>query len=399
MTELQSVMAAARSLRGKNQPLLLATVVAVRGSSYRRPGARLLIAGDRWITGSVSGGCLEGDLVRRGWWRTEATGATVVSYDSTGDEEDAGWGIGLGCNGVVDILLERVEPGSAAVDCLFDVAERIRSCALVTIFESTLPQLPVGSRVVVERNGSFTAASTVAGEDAARVIVSLVRQARNLFEDSTSTCTRHFSGTITVGAGASTVRALVELIAPPPALFVCGGGRDAVPVVTMARLMGWDVSVYEPRRRESLVERFKDAHRIISGDPGKLRQAVDAAACPLTVVMSHDYQIDSQILRALLPSRAAYVGVLGPRRRTDKILEALRADGMALPPELSQRLYSPIGLAIGAETPEEIALAIISEAQAALASERAGFLRDRVGSVHLAKPPAAADQLALEAAE
>ena len=399
MTELQSVMSAARSLGGDSESLLLATVVATRGSSYRRPGARMLIAGDRWITGSVSGGCLEGDLLRRGWWHTGAagaTGATLVSYDSSADEEDSGWGIGFGCNGVVDVLLERVEPGGAPMDCLFDVAERIRPCALVTIFESTLPQLPVGSRVIVERNGSFTSAPTVAGEDAARIIVSLVRQARNLFEDSTATCARHFSSTITVGAGTSTARALVEIIAPPPALFVCGAGRDAVPVVTMARAMGWEVSVYDPRMREALVGRFKDAHRIITGDAGKLRQAVDAAACPLTVVMSHDFQLDSQILRALLPSAAAYVGVLGPRRRTDKILAALRADGMELPHELLQRLYSPIGLAIGAETPEEIALAIISEAQAALAGERAGFLRERVGPVHTT---AVAERVALEAAE
>ncbi|HEX2658248.1 MAG TPA: XdhC family protein, partial [Polyangia bacterium] len=287
MTELQSVMSAARNLRDDHQPLLLATVVAIRGSSYRRPGARLLISGDRWIAGSVSGGCLEGDLVRRGWWRTSetgATGATVVRYDSTADEDDSGWGMGFGCNGVVDVLLERVEAGSASMECLFDVAERARPCALVTVFESTLPQLPIGSRVVVERNGSFTSAPTVAGEEAGRILVSLVQQARHLFDDSTTTCRRHASSTITVGAGSSTARALVEIITPPPALFVCGAGRDAAPVVTLARSMGWDVSVYDPRRSESLGLRFKDAHRILSGDPGKLRHAVDAANCPMAVV-------------------------------------------------------------------------------------------------------------------
>lgn len=401
MTELQSVMSAARSLRDDHQPLLLATVVAIRGSSYRRPGARLLISGDRWIAGSVSGGCLEGDLVRRGWWRTSETGATVVRYDSTADEDDSGWGLGFGCNGVVDVLLERVEDRSPTMECLFDVAERARPCALMTVFESTLPQLPIGSRVVVERNGAFTSAPTVTGEEAGRILVSLVQQARHLFDDSNATCRRHSSSTITVAAGGSTARALVEIITPPPALFVCGAGRDAAPLVTMARSMGWDVSVYDPRRNEALGVRFKDAHRIITGDPGKLRHAVDAATCPLAVVMSHDFRLDSQILRALLPSSAVYVGVLGPRRRTDKILAELRASGMNLPHELTQRLYSPVGLAIGAETPEEIALAIVSEAQAALSGERAGFLRERTGPLHAPRSASAGvpDPVALEAAE
>ncbi|HEX2656658.1 MAG TPA: XdhC family protein, partial [Polyangia bacterium] len=164
---------------------------------------------------------------------------------------------------------------------------------------------------------------------------------------------------------------------------------------------GWDVSVYDPRRSESLGLRFKDAHRILSGDPGKLRHAVDAANCPMAVVMSHDFQLDSQLLRALLPSAAVYVGVLGPRRRTDKLLAELRASGMNLPHELTRRLYSPVGLAIGAETPEEIALAIVSEAQAALSGERAGFLRERTGPVHVPRPvdSAVSERLALEAAE
>lgn len=409
MTELQSVMAAARTLgppSSSQSPLLLATVVAIKGSSYRRPGARLLLAGDRWITGSVSGGCLEGDLVRRGWWHTGTAHAAVVSYDSTSDEEDPGWGIGFGCNGVVDVLLERLEATQAAAACLFEVAERPRVCALVTVFQSPVPELPVGGRLVVERDGRLTAALSNDGAEpprglsleAVRIIESLVQAGKNLFDRGTPA--RPFASTIIVGSGTSTVHALLELVVPPPSLFVCGGGRDAAPLVTLARLVGWDVSVYEPRRREFLAARFKDAHRVISGDLRTLRQAIDAVPGALAVVMSHDFQLDSQLLRTLAPSSARYIGVLGPRRRTEKLLSTLSAEGVELPPDLRRRLFSPIGLAVGAETPEEIALAIVAEAQAVLAGETAGFLRGRAGAIHAAQEGDASQfTSALEAAE
>lgn len=382
MTELQSVMAAARSLGAQPQPLLLATVVAIQGSSYRRPGARLLLAGDRWITGSVSGGCLEGDLVRRGWWHTGSARAAVVSYDSTADEEDPGWGIGFGCNGVVEVLLERLEPAHPAVACLFDVAERARPCTVVTIFQSSVAALPVGGRLVLEPDGTVTSALAQHDDEPepTRMIRSLLEEAQDAL--ARGPALRPFSSTITLGSGTSALRALVESIVPPPSLFVCGGGRDAAPLVTMARLVGWDVSVYDPRRRQALAGRFSDAHRWLASDPHALRQAVDAAVRPLAVVMSHDFQLDSQALRTLLPTSTAYIGVLGPRRRTEKLLSGLSADGVALPHDLPRRLYSPIGLAVGAETPEEIALAMVAEAQAVLTGEAAGFLRERAGGVH-----------------
>jgi xanthine/CO dehydrogenase XdhC/CoxF family maturation factor len=111
MSELRSLVAAADSLRQAGEPFLVATLVSVKGSSYRRPGARLLIAEDRWVAGSISGGCLERDLVRRAWWCLGEGEAALVSYDSTSDDDDVGWGIGLGCNGVVELLLERTGAG------------------------------------------------------------------------------------------------------------------------------------------------------------------------------------------------------------------------------------------------------------------------------------------------
>ncbi|HEY4184824.1 MAG TPA: XdhC family protein [Polyangia bacterium] len=397
MTELQAVIAAARERRAAGQPFLIATVVTVRGSSYRRPGARLLIAGDRWITGSVSGGCLEGDLLRRGWWHTGAAPSAVVTYDSTADEEDPGWGVGFGCNGVVDVLLEKVDAetrNGAAIDCLLDLGARTAPCAVVTVFRSPLATLPIGSRSVVEQDGTIGATSCPATGEAGRVVDAFVREARKLLGS------RALAETMTVGTGSSTVEALIEVVVPPPSLFVCGGGRDAAPVAALARLLGWNVAVYEPRPRPALVARFEGAHRLITGAPRALGEAVARAPRPLAVVMSHDFRIDGDVLRVLLPSPATHIGVLGPRRRTEKLLATLVQEGVTLPNDLRRRLFSPVGLAIGAETPEEIALSIVAEAQAALARESAGFLRDRSGPVHaLASRVAFAGGPALEAAE
>jgi len=417
VTELQSVAAAARRLRAEGQPFLVATVVGVRGSSYRRPGARLLIAGDRWITGSVRGGCLEGDLLRRGWWHTDGAAATVVTYDSTAEDGDPGWGVGFGCNGVVDVLLERGElaDGSAnpAVDGLLQAVARGGACAAVTIFRSTVPVLPVGTRVVVERDGQVSALAPAFRSGAAegtRLLRALIAAGRERLRQGPL---RPCAETITLDG--NQVEALIETIVPPPALFVCGGGRDALPVVTMARQLGWEPWVWEPRRREAMAARFggePPLARLLTRGVHELEAAVATAARPLAVVMSHDFELDAQALRVLLPSAALHIGVLGPRRRAEKLLATLAQQG-ALPADPWRRLSAPVGLALGAETPEEIALAILAEAQAVLAGERAGFLRDRTGPVHaesvrvsrLAAPVAAEDFAArcelpeLEAAE
>jgi len=409
LTELQSVAAAARRLRAEGQPFLVATVVAVRGSSYRRPGARLLLAGDRWITGSVSGGCLEGDLLRRGWWHTGAAPAAVVTYDSTAEDGDPGWGVGFGCNGLVDVLLERdpLEDGTPnpAVDGLWRAAERVRTCAVVTVFRSQVAAVPVGARVVVDAGGRVAsiapALGTGASARAARVVRALVAAGERRL--TAGERPQPASETVAIEGGA--VEALVETVVPPPALFVCGGGRDAVPVTALASQLGWDTTVWEPRRREQVAPRFPKA-RLLSGGADQLAAAVEATPRALAVVMSHDFRLDAEALRVLLPSPALHIGVLGPRRRTEKLLATLGEEGALLPADPWRRLAAPVGLALGAETPEEIALAIVAEAQAVLAGESAGFLRSRPGPVHQpivspcdqgdeARPPAAT----LEAAE
>jgi len=355
MGELGDIVARARAAAGAGQTALLATLVSVRGSSYRRPGARLLIACDAVAAGAVSGGCLERDLVRRGWWRTQGGAPALVTYDSTDDDDGFGPRIGLGCNGVVDILVERLPDDWSRTSLGF-----IERCLagetvgkLATVFRSRDPALPPGAWLGLLGD---EVCGPAAGVEALR------------------TAARTGAGVTACRPGE--VTALVERITPPPHLFVMGAGLDAVPLVALARSLGWRTTVWDPAARFETRARFAGADRRHTGPAAALRASVDAAVAPAAVVMAHDLARDGEALAMLLGSRARYVGVLGPRRRTERLLAALGS------PAWPASLHAPAGLALGAETAAEIALSIAAEIQACLAGETVEHLRDRRGAIH-----------------
>jgi len=355
--ELAAIAKQATTLREEGRAFLLATVVRTRGSSYRRPGARMLVAlgdggePDRWLAGSVSGGCLETDVLLRGAWRTHR-GATLVTYDST-TNDDIAWGFGLGCNGVVDVLLERISPDSAFdptrvfAKC-FDVA---RPGALATVFASRDPNVAVGAHLAILPNGTIEGRLPDAFRDAALRAARARRPVNEVLE---------IDG----------VTALVETIAPAPHVFVIGTNHDAVPLAALVRTMGWSVTVCDTDARHA--RRFDDA---FIGPPDAVRAAVDATYQAHVVLMTHSYERDRELLRALIDSRAHTIGVLGPALRTERMLSEI---GRERPPTL----FAPVGLDVGAETPHEIALAIVAEIQATRRDARAGFLRDRTSGIH-----------------
>lgn len=362
--ELEAITREAALLRAAGRTFLLATVVRVHGSSYRRPGARMIVAlGDsgepeRWLAGCVSGGCLEADVLLRGAWRTSA-GAAVVTYDSLTDDE-IGWGFGLGCNGVVDVLLERITPNTTSdpsrvfARCL----ESGRPGALVTVFASQHPAVPVGAHLAVMPGAAIE--TTITDARVAEACRAAALQA--------ASAPRAVTQTLEVDL----VTALVETIAPPLQLFVVGTNHDAQPLVALARTMRWKVTVCDTNGRHA--GRFDGA---LIGSPATIRAAVDAARDAHVVLMTHDYERDRDLLRALLGCRARYLGLLGPAHRTERILREL---GVSL--AVRHGLFAPVGLDIGAETPLEIALAIVAEIQATLRGARAGSLRDRAAGIH-----------------
>jgi xanthine/CO dehydrogenase XdhC/CoxF family maturation factor len=362
MGEVKFLVESAERLRAAGEPFLVATVVRVRGSSYRRPGARMLLTRDRWVAGSVSGGCLEGDVIKKAWWRTEA-GAALVTYD-TRAEDEIRWGFGLGCDGVVDVLLERAGQGGIDPLALFArCIERQKQGALATVFRSSAAGVPVGSRVklfdgAVESDPMDPRARELLTSGCAATL--------------SSACAIEVAGAI----GDRTLDAFVEPVRPPVRLFVFGAGHDAVPVVQIARTIGWDVMVCEPHARLGTRARFAHADAVLAIEPAAVAETIDAANRAVAVVMGHDYARDRACLEALVASRVRYIGMLGPRRRTER----MRSD-LGLP-ALDPRIHAPVGLAIGAETPHEIALAIVSEIQSVLAKTSGLSLCDQAQSLH-----------------
>ena len=364
------MVTASDSLRQAGEPFLVATLVSVKGSSYRRPGARLLIAEDRWVAGSISGGCLERDLVRRAWWCLGEGQAALVSYDSTSDDDDLGWGIGLGCNGVVELLLERT-----SADRPVDSLAFIRACVrdekvgvLVTIFRAPNGE-SLGACLAISADGTFVARSSLID---AQELASLESQARRALRTPAPAMT------VTLASG---IEALIEVIEPPPHLFVMGAGPDAVPLVRAARAVGWTITVWAPQSQRDAARQLAEADHVLPGAAAALATAVAAAHRPVAVVMSHNAERDSDALAMLLPSTCRYVGVLGPRRRTEKLLATLDTTARSHPWDAT-KLHAPVGLAIGAETPDEVALSIVAEIQAVLAGDTAKQLRDRPGPIH-----------------
>lgn len=341
MSELRALVAAVRELRAAHEPFVSATVVAVRGSGYRKPGARMVASEQRWRAGSISGGCLERDVVNKGLWYTREQRACLVTYDQSEDEQEQGGG--TGCQGVVDVLIERHLPErddawfQAAERCLHDEA----SAVVLTVVRSDQAELPLGARAVLQ-------AGAWQGEPALR----------ERFEREASYALTEHAQPFVAGDG---LAVLVECVLPPVHLFVFGTGHDAVPLVAHAKTLGWTVSVWDASPRSSARERFQLADHYLTGS---VHEAIERAARSeraAAVVMGHHFARDREALAGLLASSVPYLGILGSRVRSAQLLEACGVGDVDA--STRARLHTPIGLSLGAETPAEIALSIVAEVQ------------------------------------
>jgi xanthine/CO dehydrogenase XdhC/CoxF family maturation factor len=324
-------------------PGVLATVVATAGSTYRKAGARMLILASGGHLGLLSGGCLEADLKEHADEVLGSGIARAVEYDMRGPD-DILFGIAAGCEGAMRVLLEPARSGTAAETAVRAAARRVRAglpTTLVAVHEST--DLPLGTYTAAP---PLPPALTTA---AAQVLAASI--SREVGSD----------------AEGRRARAFVQYLAPAPHVLICGGGPDAQPVVASARALGWRVTVVDHRPAYALAARFPGAAVKLIPAPS-LRSAVELEGCHAAVVMSHHLPSDAAYLRELAQAgRPAYVGLLGPAARRERLVCELGSDMAALRP----RLRGPVGLDLGAATPEGIALAIISQMHAWLAGRGA----------------------------
>lgn len=370
MKETTEIVAAWRQAQRDGSEALLATVVEAHGSTYRRAGARMLLTASGWMAGSVSGGCLEGDILQKAWWRTQAGEPALVIYDST-DEDEIVWGFGLGCNGVVQVLLERLVPGDPLnmVDFLARCLDQRAAGVAATVLQSDgASTVTLGGRVLLSATESVT---NIGNPELARDVLRDAQTA--LAEGGTDTRTYVLAG--------GHVRVAFERVLPPTPLVIFGAGHDAVPLTRLAKELGWHVSVVDTHSVSAQAQRFPCADRVLSCTPEEAVPAAGLDARTAAVVMTHSFPQDSVLLPLLLKSPAAYVGILGPKTRTARLLAQMAGD-TALSPEALARLHGPIGLDIGADTPEQIALSVVAEVQAVLAGRAGGELRRRDAPIY-----------------
>ena len=362
MNELYAILDAWRENQDNHQSAVLATVVHVKGSAYRRPGARMLILPDGRRIGSISGGCLEGDISKKAWWLTTDGSPTVRVYD-TSSEDDAVWEFGLGCNGIVHVLLERVQTDSAcaALQFLDECRATQQEAVMVTVIRATDSScVQVGDRLFVQPEGRCT--GTLADSP---VLHDLFTHAANTFAERKSRLV-HLAD----------CEVFIEWVGQPTPLVVFGAGHDAIPLVAIAKQLGWHVTVADGRPAYAKADRFPGVDRVVLLKPHDLLASIDITPNTVVVLMTHNYPQDGKLLRRILPKHPRYLGLLGPRNRSERLYEEI---GEVMDESV---VHAPVGLDIGGDTPATIALSIVAEIQTVLAGHAGGMLKNRKGSIH-----------------
>jgi len=410
--ETDQILRRLAELREAGDGASLATVVDISGSAYRRPGARFLIEEEGATLGGVSGGCLEEDVRRIGLELLDGDECRLLHYD-TGSDEDTVWGLGLGCDGEVDVF---VQP--ATTEPFLEAAERIR--------ELLRGQQPFAVSNVVESGGSGVSAGSVeagasdeSGEAGASRRSGEAGEAGAIRASGEAGEAGAFgasdeAGSLPLGwpvvvSGATVVagstgdaglddeiaarsgsllekresahwssgghRIFTDVLEPPPFLIVCGAGDDALPLVSMATRAGFRVVVVDHRPAYLDEARFPDAWAVDRATPDDRAPGIPATDDTFLVVKTHNLERDRGWTRRFLETPVPYIGLLGPKSRRDDILESVE-------PAQRDRIYGPVGLDIGADGPEQVALSIVSEVLAVRSGRRPRHLREREVAIH-----------------
>ncbi len=370
MKELREILNVLDRVNKRGEKAAMATIVKTKGSTYRRPGARMLMTADGEMIGSISGGCLEGDVFEHAKKVMNSGEPTVLNYDTSSDD-DVVWGLGLGCNGVVHVLVESLRQMPQYLSFLAECLEPQRCGVLATVFRiEGEVDAKVGSRMTISEDGS-----TLGMNENQSLRSAIVADAKEAIRNGRSVIKEY-----ELPGGKAEV--FIEVVQSPMPLVIFGAGHDAIPVVRLAKELGWNVTVVDGRSAFTSKDRFPLADNVILSSPEEVHKNVSIDPRGAAIVMTHNYNHDVTILRQILSLPLRYLGVLGPKKRTQKTLEDLRKEGIGRSEDQINHIYSPVGMDIGAETPEEIALAIIGEIQAVLAGRSGGSLRNRKGPIH-----------------
>jgi len=365
MKEIKSIIQLYNALKNTPEKCAIAQVVRVQDSSYRREGARMLVFESGVFEGGISGGCLEGDALKRSQFAILKQEPSIVTYDTSKENEI---GVGLGCNGIIDVLISPISEGSNTLTMLEKcVADRgMHVIATVTALSGKTDGIQLGKSYYYDKGtGSLEGCEHDGLRDFLR------QKLQDVLEKKKSK-TYHFETERTKAS------VFLELIPPQYHLALYGDNYDVYPIIAMAALMDWEVSLVGNIQKLNK-EKLRTVPNIYPKD-GSERPNIDERTA--IVLMAHDYKTDYTNLLELLQSPAPYIASLGPKKRFDKILMDFQSNGITLTAEQLQRIYAPCGLEIGANTPEEIAVSLFGEILSVFMGKEGGMLRNKQGPIH-----------------
>ena len=366
MKELRTILETIENLK---EPAALATLVRVKGSSYRKPGARMVFGPEGARKGLISAGCLETDVLARVESVLAGAQPQLALYDM-GSDLDLIWGTGMGCEGKVEVMLERVTQVQPWMPLCVKMLEERKVGVLATVFETRGKTLvPVGERFVYQE-----------GAEGLQPLEPGLREA--LQPAARKALERGTAAPVTLVVPEGELDILLEPVLPPFALWIYGAGEHGRPIARLAKALGWFVGIVDHRPALATPERFPEVDRIVVGHPEESLKGLPFDGRSAALVISHVYEKDKEALAMLLQAPVPYLGLQGNRGRCTRLLkEVVEAQG-ALDETQRRRLYAPAGLDIGAENPDAIALSMLAEIQAALSGSPGGHLRDRSGAIH-----------------
>jgi xanthine dehydrogenase accessory factor len=371
MKELQDILHSVERMPPGSRAIL-ATVVDVQGSGYRLAGARMLIDESGNSIGSVSGGCLEADVLEWAKRVFRDGEPSVVVYDSTKDENSI-FGLQMGCRGIVRIMLEPIGR-DALLDFIHTCYQNRKTGTIATLVaKSDDLEAPIASRFF--------------WQDEWRMVDPGLKSVFESFlpfltKDVEQSLRENRSRSISYKTPLGDAEFFIEIIQPPTTLLIFGAGHDAVPLSCFAKELGLRVKVIDRRPTYATNKRFPGAGDVLVARPEDLEEEFFSDEPSVAVVMSHNFEADKEAVRRLINSRCSYIGILGPKQRTANLLQELAEDGAIFDADLLERIYAPAGLDIGATTPEGIAFSIVAEIQSVLADRKGGFLKLRTKPIY-----------------
>jgi len=331
----------------------------------------MLINEEGEITGAISGGCLEGDALKKAMLALQDGMPRVITYD-TSDEDNISVGVQLGCSGIVSVLFEplALEEKGNPIELLRELIQRESPGVLITVYEPD-----------VSKGNHFGTCAIVFKED--KIVLNEGRQLpSSVLERASAVLSGEKSEFIVNTDTNKKLNVFFEFIPPTIHLLIAGAGNDAIPVCSIAEMLGWKITIADGRSSHARKDRFTSSCTLKVSQPERALEGIQITPRTAIILMTHNYQYDLGIFKALLPHNPGCILLLGPKKRFERMLEDLKKAGIVPDGPFLNKVFSPAGLEIGAETPEEIALSMLAGIQSALSGKPGGQLRQKSDVIH-----------------